>query len=98
MTFDSIREFERYQELLLLEAAKVIRELKCQVRIKLSCGGKPVLSKKGRQVSYIVDFKYWDCEQRRMRYEDVKGYATPLGNLKIAVFEAETGSEIEIVR
>jgi hypothetical protein len=98
MTFDSIREFERYQELNLMEVAGVIRDLKCQVRIKLTCGGKPVLSKKGRQVSYIVDFKYWDNEKRRMRYEDVKGYATPLGNLKIAVVEAETGNEIEIVR
>lgn len=81
-----------------MEKAGVIRELKCQVRIALSCGGKPVMSKKGRQLAYIVDFKYWDNEKRRMRYEDVKGYATPLGNLKIAVVEAETGSEIEIVR
>jgi len=98
MKFDSIREFERYQELCLMEAAGAIRDLKCQVRIKLSCGGKPVLSKKKRQLVYVVDFKYWDNELRRMRYEDVKGYATPLGNLKIAVVEAETGSEIEIVR
>lgn len=98
MTFDSIREFERYQELNILEAAGTIKELKCQVKIALACGGKPVLSKKGRQLVYIVDFKYWDCELRRMRYEDVKGYATPLSMVKIAVVEAETGSEIEIVR
>ena len=98
MTFDSIREFERYQELNLLEAAGKIRELKCQVRINLTAGGTPVRSKKGRQYAYVVDFKYWDNELRRMRYEDVKGYETPLGNLKMALVEAETGSEIEIVR
>lgn len=98
MTFDSIREFERYQELNLMEVAGVIRELECQVRIKLACGGKPVLSKKGNQLVYVVDFKYWDNELRRMRYEDVKGYDTPVSMLKIAVVEAETGSEIEIVR
>ena len=98
MKFDSIREAERYQELELMEKAGVIRDLQCQVRIALTAGGTPVKSKKGRQLAYVVDFKYWDNELRRYRYEDVKGYATPLGNLKMAVVEAETGNEIEIVR
>jgi hypothetical protein len=98
MKFDSIRESERYQQLALMEKAKVIRELQCQVSIPLACGGAPVMSKKKNQLRYVVDFKYWDCELRRWRLEDVKGYATPLGNLKIAVVEAETGTEIEIVR
>lgn len=98
MKFDSIREFERYQELHLMEKAGVIRELYHQVRINLTAGGNPIRSKKGRQLAYVVDFKYWDNEQRRMRFEDVKGYNTPLGDLKIAVVEAETGNEIEIVR
>jgi hypothetical protein len=98
MKFDSIREFERYQELHILEKAKKISGLIHQHRIKLSCGGVPVLSKKGRQLSYIVDFTYWDYELDRQRFEDVKGYNTPLGDLKIAVVEAETGNEIEIVR
>lgn len=98
MTFDSIREFERYQELLLLEQAGVIKDLKCQQRIALACGGKPVLGKNGRPRFYVVDFMYYDNEQERTRCEDVKGYATPLGDLKIAVCEAEYGYEIEIVR
>ena len=76
MTFDSIREFERYQELALLEKAGAIQDLQCQVRINLTCGGAPVRSKKGRQFAYVVDFKYFDNEAkpRRWRYEDVKGY------------------------
>lgn len=98
MTFDSIREFERYQELALLEKAKVIKDLQCQVRIKLTCGRAPVMSKKGRQFAYVVDFKYWDNELRRYRYEDVKGYNTRLGDLKVAVVEAESGIVVEIVR
>ena len=98
MTFDSIREFERYQELCLLEAADVIQDLRCQEEIKLTCGGAPVLSKKGRQYKYVVDFKYFDNELRRWRLEDVKGYSTRLGDLKIAMVEAETGIEVEIVR
>lgn len=98
MKFDSIREFERFQELHLMEKAGVISDLQHQVRIALTAGGKPVLSKKGRQLAYVVDFKYWDNELRRYRFEDVKGYNTPLGDLKIAFVEAETGSVIEIVR
>ena len=98
MTFDSIREFERYQELALLEKANVIRDLQCQVKIELTCGGRPVMGRNNRQRYYMVDFKYWDNELRKMRYEDVKGYATPLGNLKIAVVEAEHRIEVEIVR
>lgn len=96
--FDSQRERDRYIELELLESAKVIRDLKCQVRIKLTCGGKRVMSKKNRQYAYVVDFKYWDNELRRYRYEDVKGYDTPLSSLKVAVIEAESGIEVEIVR
>jgi len=98
MTFDSIREFERYQELALMEKAGVIRELQCQVKMNLACGGKPVMGRNKRQRYYVVDFKYWDNEERRMRYEDVKGFDTPLGTLKIAMVEAENGIEIEIVR
>lgn len=98
MTFDSIREFERYQELALMEKAKVIRGLVCQHKILLTCGGKPVKSKKGRQLSYWVDFTYYDIEQDKQRYEDVKGYDTPLSMLKIAMVEAELGIEVEIVR
>lgn len=98
MTFDSIREFERYKELALLLKANVIKDLKCQVRIKLTAGQAPIMSKKRRQLVYVVDFKYWDIELRRYRYEDVKGYNTPLGDLKVAVVEAESGIEVEIVR
>jgi hypothetical protein len=100
MTFDSIREFERYQELSIMEKAGVIQDLQCQVKIKLSCGGAPVMSKrkKGHQYYYVVDFKYYDEEQKRWRFEDVKGYNTRASDIKIAVVEAETGTEIEIVR
>jgi len=98
MKFDSIREFERYQELALLQKAGVIKNLEHQVRIKLTCGGNAVLSKKGRQFAYVVDFRYWDNELRRQRFEDVKGFNTPFGDIKIAMVEAESGIEIEIVR
>ena len=96
--FDSIRECNRYQELSLLERTGAIRELRCQVRIPLTASKNPVRSKKGRQLAYVVDFKYWDVTERRMRYEDVKGYDTRLSALKVAVVEAESGIMVEIVR
>lgn len=100
LKFDSIREAERYQELSLMERAGVINQLECQHKIPLTCGGEPVLSKKNRKLAYWVDFKYWDVENERWRYEDVKGYDTPLSSLKVAVVEAESGGSIlvEIVR
>lgn len=82
----------------MLEKAGVIKDLQCQVRMNLTAGGTPIRSKKNRQFAYVVDFQYYDNEQERTRYEDVKGYATPLGNLKMAIVEAESGIEIEIVR
>ncbi len=100
MKFDSIREFERYQELKLLETAGVISKLECQPVFKITVGGRPVMSKrrKGHQYEYRADFRYYDNEQDRVRIEDVKGYFTPLSVFKIAILEAETGTEVEIVR
>ena len=98
MKFDSIREYERYQELALMERAKLISGLVCQFKFPLTCGGRPVKSKKGRQLSYWADFTYYDIELDKQRYEDVKGFDTPLSSLKVAMVEAERGIEIEIVR
>ena len=50
LTFDSIREFERYQELALMERAKVISGLVLQKRFPLTVGGKKVMSKKSRNL------------------------------------------------
>ena len=85
ITFDSIKEANRYKELKILERAGQIHDLQLQVKFKLipaqrewtdetTKTGKP---KKGKvlehEVSYIADFTY------KNRYgllvvEDVKGY------------------------
>jgi hypothetical protein len=98
MKFDSIRESERYQELALMERAGVIKDLKCQHKLPLRCGGIEVKSKAGRRLSYWVDFTYYDNEKGMVRFEDVKGMDTPLSSLKVAMVEAEYGYTIEIVR
>lgn len=96
--FDSQRERDRYIELELLVRAGEITDLKWQVPLILRCSGKEVKSAKGRVLKYLADFEYWDKEQGCLRWEDVKGYDTPLSALKRAMIETEYGIKIEIVR
>ena len=77
-TFDSKREFNRYQELLLLQRAGKISDLERQVRINLM---PPQKDERGkvieRAVTYIADFVYFDTEQNKTIVEDAKGVRTP---------------------
>lgn len=62
----------------------------------------------GRQAVYVSDFEYFvphDAGPDRLEgaadefvIEDVKGFDQPFGRLKRAIFEAETGLRIRIVR
>ena len=71
-TFDSVKEFNRFRELKLLERAGKITGLKRQVKFELipsqRIDGKVV----ERPCSYIADFTYWQDGQ--LCVEDVKGY------------------------
>lgn len=74
ITYDSVKEYSRHQELLLLERAGAIQGLKRQVRFELipsqRYDGKVV----ERPVYYIADFVYEENGQRVV--EDTKGYRT----------------------
>lgn len=74
--FDSQKEARRWQELLLLERADKISDLRRQVRYELipvqRINGKCV----ERAVYYIADFVYRD-ENGHLVVEDVKGYRDP---------------------
>ena len=77
-TFDSKREFNRYQELLLLQRAGKISDLERQVRINLMPPQKDEHGKViERAVTYIADFVYFDTEQNKTIVEDAKGVRTP---------------------
>ena len=74
-TFDSKKEANRYQELLLLEKAGVIKNLSRQVKFVLipsqrDENGKVV----ERECSYKADFVYNEGEKTVV--EDVKGFPT----------------------
>jgi len=73
--FDSQKEGNRYIELRMLEKAKVIKDLRRQVKYTL------IPSQRGddkkvieRECSYIADFVYIDCKTGETVVEDVKGY------------------------
>lgn len=73
--FDSKKEANRYQELLMLEKAGVIKNLSRQVKFVLipsqrDANGKVI----ERECSYKADFKYE--EDGKTVVEDVKGFRT----------------------
>lgn len=74
MTFDSVKEYKRFQELALLERAGQVSDLQRQVKFELipsqRINGKVV----ERACTYIADFVYFQDGQ--MVVEDTKGFKT----------------------
>ena len=74
-TFDSKKEANRYQELVLLEKAGVIKNLSRQVKFVLIPSQRDESGKViERECSYKADFVYTDGGETVV--EDVKGYRT----------------------
>lgn len=75
ITFDSIKEKNRYIELKLMERAGLIKDLKLQYEFELQPAF--ILNKKKiRKISYIADFYYFDNELNDYIVEDVKSEIT----------------------
>ena len=92
LRFDSKAEARRWSELLLLQRAGEIYDLRRQVPFVLHVCGVKI----GR---LILDFVYVETATQRVVYEDVKGGdATPLWKWKVKHFGAEYGRRVEIVR
>lgn len=88
--FDSGKEARRYQELLLMQSAGAIDDLRTQVKFVLipaqreesvevfTRGKNKGKHKPGRviekEVAYVADFVYHDINTDREVVEDVKGY------------------------
>lgn len=74
--FDSKKEANRYQELLLLEKAGVIKNLSRQVKFVLIPSQRDENGKViERECSYKADFVYYE-EEGETIVEDVKGFRT----------------------
>ena len=89
LVFDSRKEYRRWQELLLMEKAGVIKGLRRQVKYELL---PRVPGKWTRPVTYIADFVYY--EGKKEIVEDVKGYRTDVYKLKKRLMWVVHGIEI----
>lgn len=67
--FASKKEATRFIDLQLLERAREIKDLECQVKIPLICNNKQI-------GFYIADFQYFDLKKQVKVVEDVKSEAT----------------------
>lgn len=105
LTFDSKKEAERYDALMLLEKAGEIRGLKLQVRYTLQEAYTTTEGEKVKSIDYIADFVY---ERRTapdnygQRYwlpvvEDVKGVRTRDYAMKAKLFRSRYGHAIREV-
>lgn len=85
--FDSKREARRYEELLILEQAGEIKDLKRQVKYILipaqrepdsvgARGGRIKGKLIERECAYVADFVYTDTATGELIVEDVKGMRT----------------------
>lgn len=105
LTFDSRKEAERYDALMLLQKAGEIRGLKLQVRYCLQEAYTTFEGERVKSIDYIADFVY---ERRTapdnygMRYwlpvvEDCKGYRTKEYLMKAKLFRSRYGFAIREV-
>ena len=92
---DSIKEAQRYKELLLLEKAGIIKDLQRQVKFVLIPTQRDEVTKKviERERSYYADFVYYMNGERVV--EDVKGMRTEVYKLKKALMLYHHGIRIK---
>lgn len=85
--FDSKKEAKRYQELLLMKRAGLIRELQLQQSFPLKVNDILVCT-------YRSDFCYIDEKENRLVVEDSKGFRTKDYRIKAKLFKACYGFSI----
>ena len=93
ITFDSIKEKNRYIELKLLEKAGLIKDLKLQYEFELQ-PAFTLKNKKIRKISYIADFYYFDNKLNDYVVEDTKGMRTEIYKIKKKIFQYKYKKEI----
>ena len=85
-SFDSQLEARRYRELVLMQKAGIIRDLRTQVPFELQPsfkkGGKTI-----RAITYKADFVYIVCGTGKTVVEDTKGFRTEVYKIKKKLFE-----------
>lgn len=85
--FDSKKEAKRFQELMILKKAGLIKELELQKIFELQ---PKYTNNKGehiRAIIYKADFFYYDNHLKQYIVEDTKGFKTEVYKLKKKLFE-----------
>ena len=95
ITFDSQMERRRYEQLKLLKARGVIRNLQLQPKFLL-VEGFNIGKKRMQPIYYKADFSY--DENGVFIVEDVKGVETREFRLKRKLFRRRYGFEIKVVK
>jgi hypothetical protein len=90
ITFDSVKEASKWQELRMLERAGEITGLVRQQKIELI-----PKTKLYRACYYVCDFIYFDKRENKTIYEDVKGVRTKEYLLKRKLLYWRHGIEIK---
>jgi hypothetical protein len=94
--FDSKAESHRWQELRLLEKAGEITDLRRQVPIDLTTVDQ---AGERQEIGHlVVDFRFVDVRSGRVRWQDTKGFLTPLAAYKLKHAKAEHGIDVELVK
>lgn len=89
--FDSKKEANRYLELKLLKLGGNISHLELQPEFIIHDGFE-CRGKKYRVIKYRADFKY--IENGQTIVEDVKGFKTPVYNIKKKMFLKKYGNDL----
>ena len=82
ITFDSMKEANRYHELKLMERAGLIKDLELQPEYELICAYTRQDGKKIQAIRYLADFRYLDMRTSKRIVEDVKGMKTQVYLIK----------------
>lgn len=82
ITFDSLKEANRWRELKLLVMGKAITNLRRQVKYQLVLSVRQNGKVVQRAINYYADFVYIDTRTGKEVVEDVKGHKTEVYKLK----------------
>ena len=95
--FDSKAEAKRYNELKLMEKARLINQLIVHPKYEI-----PPLTDEWDKIEHIcnveLDFYYWDDKKKYYVHQDVKGQDNPLSKLKRKLVEAFYGIKVEVIK
>jgi Protein of unknown function (DUF1064) len=90
ISFDSLKEGRRYEELKLLVESGEIEDLVCHPKFPIVINGKKVCS-------VLLDFSYFLVRQQETIFEDVKSKATATSISKLKKKMCEASHSIEII-